>query len=212
MVRIPELLTQERQTIITNSAEPFLQSSERCYRARKNPSLQWNSPVKCFSWNSWFLRSPSTCKMGDKKHLYQRKLFLKHAVLFYVVRGRRWRGCASYKGGRFSLETPRSIPSERCFLQLFPPDYTHRLYLYTQECGTDQCFVRMPSVSCGKLRSSSAWRAWGINSGQWEPDFMDRFSCTCNFTLSVHPSSDNCIITHQLELVSTAAGKWKHHP
>lgn len=26
--------------------------------------------------------------MGDKKHLYQRKLFLKHAALLCVVRGR----------------------------------------------------------------------------------------------------------------------------
>lgn len=108
----------------------------------------------------------------------------------------------------FNLDTPCSIPSERMLSAALPPDYTHCLYLYSQECGTDKCFVRMPSVSCGKLRSSFAWKD-GNNSGQWEPGSVEKFGCTCNFTLSVHPSSDNCVM---LQLVNTAAGKWKHYP
>lgn len=83
------------------------------------------------------------------------------------------------------------------------------LYGYTQECGTDKCFLKVPSVSYGKLRSSFAWKAWGTSSGQWKPRSMEGFSCICNFTLSFHTSSDNCIM---LELVNTATGKFKHYP
>lgn len=115
------------------------------------------------------------------------------------------------EGSVFNLETLCCIRSERVALRqpCSLPLVICCLYVYTQECRTDKCFVRVPNVSYGKLRSSFAWKAWGINSGQWKPESMDRFSCICNFILSLSTSSDNYIM---VELVNTATGKLKHYP
>lgn len=43
-----------------------------------------------------------------------------------------------------------------------PPDYTHCLYLYTQEFGTDECFIRMPSVSLWKTEVQLCLESMGI--------------------------------------------------
>lgn len=134
---------------------------------------------------------------------------------FFVYLEEEIKGCREIvhhtEGRVFNLETLCCIRSESVAL-LQPcalPLIICCLYVYTEERRTDKCFVRMPSVSYGKLRSSLAWKAWGINSGQWKPESMDRFSCICNFTLCFNSSSDSYIM---LELVNTAIKKLKHYP